>query len=288
MMTDLLLIVATIIFAPLIGGLLTGIDRKITARLQGRQGPPLLQPFYDVIKLWHKEAQVVNTMQVFYTAIYLVFAALALVLFVLGKDLLLIIFVLTFGSGAFVLGALSAPSPYSQIGANREIVQILAYEPILIITALSLYIVTGSFNVTDIVSFGAESQYPLLLTLPLIFIALSYVLTIKMRKSPFDISASHHAHQEIVRGVLTEYSGPYLALIEIAHWYELILVLGLIALFWTSSWIMALVLVLLAFFFELLLDNVTARLTFRWMLKSTWIVCLTLAIINIGFIYFIR
>ena len=67
------------------------------------------------------------------------------------------------------------------------------------------------------------------------FIVLGYALTIKLRKSPFDISACHHAHQEVVRGVYTEYSGPYLALIEIAHWYEVILVLGFCALFWATS-----------------------------------------------------
>ena len=47
----ILSIVAYIILAPVIGGLMSGIDRKITARMQGRQGPPILQPFYDVIKL---------------------------------------------------------------------------------------------------------------------------------------------------------------------------------------------------------------------------------------------
>lgn len=288
MMTNVLIILAAIILAPILGGLLSGVDRIITARFQGRQGPPLLQPFYDVIKLIYKEAQIVNTMQVFYSAIYLVFAALALVLFVLGKDLILIILVMAFGSGALVLGALSTPSPYSQIGANREILQMLAYEPVLLMTALSMYLVTGSFNVSEIASFGSDAGTPLLLVLPLIFISLTYVLTIKMRKSPFDISASHHAHQEIVRGVMTEYSGPYLALVEIAHWYELILVLGLIGLFWTSNWLMALVLILAAFFFELILDNMTARMTYKWMLQSTWIVCLSLAIINLGFIYLYR
>ncbi|MHB8171457.1 MAG: respiratory chain complex I subunit 1 family protein [Thermincolia bacterium] len=285
MMEVMLIILGTILLAPLAGGLLTGVDRIITARMQGRQGPPLLQPFYDLIKLWRKEAQITNTQQVFYAVIYLVFAVLSLVLFVLGQNLLLIIFVLTIGSGAMVLGALSTPSPYSQIGANREILQMLAYEPILLITAVALYLVTGSFKLSEMVAYQTASGQPLLFVLPLVFLTLTYVLTIKMRKSPFDISASHHAHQEIVRGITTEYSGPYLALVEIAHWFEIILVLGMVALFWSNSWFMALILVGAIFFLELLLDNITARLTYRWMLKSTWVVGMGLAVLNIAYLY---
>ena len=62
-----------------------------------------------------------------------------------------------------------------------------------------------------------------------------FILVFKMRKSPFDLSGSHHAHQEIVRGVTTEFSGRTLALIEIAHWYETAVVLGMVALFFASS-----------------------------------------------------
>ncbi|MDA8235591.1 MAG: NADH-quinone oxidoreductase subunit H [Clostridia bacterium] len=285
MMEVVLIILGTILLAPLAGGLLTGVDRIITARMQGRQGPPLLQPFYDLIKLWRKEAQITNTLQVFYAVIYLVFAVLSLVLFVLGQNLLLIIFVLTIGSGAMVLGALSTPSPYSQIGANREILQMLAYDPILLITAVALYLVTGSFKLSEVVAYQTASGQPLLFVLPLVFLTMTYVLTIKMRKSPFDISASHHAHQEIVRGITTEYSGPYLALLEIAHWFEVVLVLGLVAIFWANSWLMALILVGAVFLLELLLDNITARLTYRWMLQSTWVVGMGLAVLNIAYLY---
>jgi len=65
-----LYIIAIIIVAPLLGGLLTGIDRVITARMQGRKGPSVLQPFYDVLKLFQKESIEVNTMHRF-LSIYL-------------------------------------------------------------------------------------------------------------------------------------------------------------------------------------------------------------------------
>ena len=84
---------------------------------------------------------------------------------------------------------------------------------------------TGSFSIAAVF----QLEQPLLLKMPLLFLALGYALTIKLRKSPFDIAASHHGHQELVRGVQTEYSGPYLALIEIAHWFDLVLILGLCA-----------------------------------------------------------
>ncbi len=65
---------------------------------------------------------------------------------------------------------------------------------------------------------------------------LGYILTIKLRKSPFDLSTCHHAHQELVKGLLTDYSGPFLALTEMAHWFEVVLLLGLCTLFWATSW----------------------------------------------------
>ncbi|MGN1202104.1 MAG: NADH-quinone oxidoreductase subunit H, partial [Eubacterium sp.] len=66
----ILSIAAYIIFAPIIGGLMSGVDRKITARMQGRQGPPILQSFYDVVKLLKKETVFVNHVQIFYLLIF--------------------------------------------------------------------------------------------------------------------------------------------------------------------------------------------------------------------------
>jgi len=287
-MNTALLVVLAIVLAPIIGGLLSGIDRKITARLQGRFGPPILQPFYDVIKLFGKERFISNKVQIVWVITYLFFAMLSFVLFVLGQDLIAIIFVLTVGGGAMVMGALSIRSPYSQIGAQREIMQMLAYDPLLLIAIVGMYMVTGSFKVDDIVNYQITHNAPLLYTLPLVFLVMIEVLTIKMRKSPFDIAASHHGHQEIVRGVHTEFSGPYLALIEIAHWYELMLVLGLVAIFFASNVYIALALVAAAFILELIIDNVTARVTFRMMLKSAWVYGMIICLINLIALSFLK
>jgi ech hydrogenase subunit B len=280
-MHNLMVITLAVVLSPIAGGLIAGLDRKITARLQGRFGPPLLQPFYDVFKLIGKEKMVVNLWQIFCAYVYLVAAILTVVLLALQSDLLLIFFVLAVGGVFLVIGALAAPSPYSQIGAQRELIQMLTYEPLLILVFVSIYLVTGSYKISEILKFNE----PLLIPLALMYIVLGYALTIKLRKSPLDISTSHHAHQEIVKGVLTEYSGPYLAVIEVAHWYETVFVLGICALFWHTSLIGMVVLLSLTYLAEIIIDNITARLTWRWMLGYVWSAGLLLSFANYTWIY---
>ncbi|KHK01826.1 Energy-conserving hydrogenase (ferredoxin), subunit B [Desulfovibrio sp. TomC] len=281
MITKIILAVLALVAAPLLGALITGVDRRITAWLQSRYGPPILQPIYDVLKLLGKEPMVTNTWQAVCAYVYIVGAALSVVLLFTGSDLLLIFFVLTVGAVFLVMGALASPSPYSQIGGQRELLQMLAYEPLLILVFAAIAMVTGSFKVSAVY----ELSRPLLYDLPLMYIVLGYALTIKLRKSPFDISASAHAHQELVRGVYTEYSGPFLAMIEIAHWYEVILVLGLCALFWSTSVVGMVVLVAVTYLAEIIVDNVTARLTWRFMLKSAVGMGLALTVVNMLWLY---
>src|SRR5690349_2168588 len=94
-----------VILAPVVGGLLSGVDRRLSARMQARMGPPIFQPFYDVSKLWHKENIVVRRSQNFYIFFFLVMVIFTGALFFGGSDLLLVIFALTLGAIFFVLGA---------------------------------------------------------------------------------------------------------------------------------------------------------------------------------------
>lgn len=270
-----------LILSPLVGGLLTGLDRRITARLQSRLGPPLLQPFYDIFKLLGKQPQVTNAWLVFSAYITLISSALALLIFFMGGDLLLLFFVLTVGAVFQVVGAVCVPSPYSNVGAQRELLQMLAYEPLVILTFVGMSAATGSFMISDIYALDV----PLLPHLPFLFIALGYALTIKLAKSPFDIASCHHGHQEIVRGVLTDYSGPQLALLEISHWLDVILLLGLCSLFWHTSITGMVVLLVLTYALEIVVDNVCARMTWGWMLKHAFGITLGLAIFNILWLY---
>lgn len=280
-MGKLLLATIAVFLAPVIGGLIAGLDRKTTAWLQSRVGPPILQPFYDVFKLLGKSPMIMSPWQVLSVWVYLMSAVLTVFLFFMGSDLLLIFFVLTIGAVFFVMGALVTQSPYAQLGAQRELVTMLTYEPLIILVFVAIAMVTGSFKVSEVFAYGK----PLLPQLPLMFIVLGYALTIKLRKSPFDISTCHHAHQEVVRGVLTEYSGPQLAMIEIAHWYEVVFVLGLVGLFWATSFWGMLVLLVLTYFVEIVIDNVTARMNFKWMLKSVWAWGLALSVLNLLWLY---
>jgi ech hydrogenase subunit B len=272
-----ILIACGLIVGPILGGLVSGLDRILTARMQSRIGPPLLQPFYDVAKLLFKEPLVVNVWQVFCAYCYIAASSIALVLFFLQSDLLLILFVQAVGAVMLVVGALSSTSPYSHIGAHRELLQILSYEPLLVLVVVGFYLETGSFKLTSIYAW----REPLLLKLPFLFIVLGYVLTIKLRKSPFDLSTCHHAHQEIVKGLLTDYSGPFLALTEIAHWFEIVLLLGFCTLFWATNWFGMAILIVATYFLEVLVDNTTSRMNWRWMLSYVWGVGLTLSLVNL-------
>ncbi len=280
-MKTAVLAVCGLLAGPLLGGIFSGLDRILTARLQSRIGPPLLQPFFDVIKLLSKEMVIVNVWQAFCAYVYFAATSIALVLFFVQSDLLLILFIQAVGAIFLVVGALSSTSPFSQIGAHRELLQILSYEPLLVLVVVGIYLETGSFRLSQILAW----EEPLLLKLPFLFVALGFALTIKLRKSPFDLSTCHHAHQELVKGLLTDYSGPLLGLTEIAHWFEIVLLLGFCALFWATSWMGMVVLVAATYFVEVLVDNAAARMNWRWMLGYVWAMGLGLSVVNLIWLY---
>lgn len=279
---ELVLPFAALLAAPLLGGFLFGVDRKVTARMQGRIGPPLVQPFYDFLKLWGKETVITTRQNPVWAWAYLLLTMIAVFMFFLQQDLLIIFFVLAFAGSCLVFGAFSVKSPYSHLGAYREILQMLSYEPILLLAAVAVFLKTGTFMISGVLASG-DSLLPYL---PLTFAAVLIALGIKMRKSPFDIAASGHAHQEIVRGVYTEFSGRHLALIELTHWYELVLILGFIALFWAQPLWIGLLFAVAAFLLELLIDNIAARLRWSSMLTAAWGIGIGFIVINLVIIYF--
>jgi len=270
--------IIALVIAPFIGGLLRGIDRKLTARMQGRIGPPIVQPFYDFVKLASKERIVGTKSQFVWVLGYLLLIVASLCLLVAGnQDLLMIVLVLALGGACLVLGSMSVKSPYAHFGGIRELLQILAYEPILLLTTIAIFMRVGTFRVSGI----AEYSEPLLPYLPLAFVAVLIALVVKMRKSPFDIAASEHAHQEIVRGVYTEFSGPSLAVIELTHWYELTFILSFISLFWVHPLWLGVLIAMLSWFVVLVVDNITARLTWAYLLRTGLLLGVGLVLLNI-------
>lgn len=275
-------VILYLVLAPVLGGLIAGIDRKISARMQSRVGPPLLQPFYDVLKLWKKQDMAVNKYQRFYIISFFIFTIVAGAIFFSGSNLLLAVFALTLAGIFLIVGAYSTFSPYAYIGAERELLQMMAYEPMVLLTAVGMYMAAGSFDMADLAAY----DQPLLYSLPGIFLGFLFILTIKLRKSPFDISMSHHAHQEIVRGLVTEFSGKDLALVEIAHWYENIFLLGIVWLFLAANPVVGIIVTAVVYLLEIFIDNVSARLRWQLALGSAWVVALILGAGNIAVLAF--
>ena len=267
-------VVLYLALAPLAGALLDGVDRKLSARMQGRKGPPLLQPFYDLGKLFSKQMLAVNSVQMFLLLSYLIFLAVAGSLLFAGEDLLMCMFMLSTADMFLVMAASSDSSPFSTLGAGREMIQIMAYEPMTLLLAVGFYLATGSFQVGDIVRQPASA----VAVMPGFLIGLVFIMAVKLRKSPFDLSTSHHAHQEIVKGLTTEMAGPALAVMNIAEYYEMTLMLGLVALFFLNSdplsWPVAIIACLVVYFLEILWDNVSARVKWKALLDSCWVVTL--------------
>ena len=279
MTTRIVLAAAYVILAPFIGGLLSGFDRVLTARMQGRRGPSPLQPFYDVKKLFSKELLVVNHLQGILILSYLVLVIVTGFMFYMGFGLLLTIFVSSTAAMFLVLAGGSTDSPYSSLGTQREMLQMMASEPIELLAAVGFYMACGSFSTSDILM----GSSPAILKLPGMFIALLVALTVKMRKSPFDLSTSHHAHQELVKGLTTEMMSDYLGVVEIAEWYENVFLLSLVALFFVSGGnvIGGIIAALAVWFLEILIDNTSARVSWQNTLKVCWVATFILGGLNL-------
>lgn len=268
--TRLIIAVVFVVFAPFIAGLLDGLDRKLSARMQGRKGPSVLQPFYDMQKLFEKQFLSASKVQLLMIQSYLFFIILSGVLFFAGFDVLLVIFALSTAAMFLILASTSTHSPFSTQGTHRELVQIMACEPMELLMAVGFYLATGTFNVAEI----ATSEISNIAYLPGVFVGFVFILTIKFRKSPFDLSTAHHAHQEVVKGVTTEMVGKELAMTTLAEWYESIIMLGIVALFFLNSnpvsIVAAIVAVIVVWFLEILIDNTSARVKWQLMLKLAW------------------
>lgn len=268
-----------LILGPFLGGLLAGLDRRLTARMQSRTGPPILQPFYDVLKLWQKDTIIVSRYQTLYLRRFVFFTVVSGVIFFLGGDLLLSLFALTVAGIFLCVGAYTTNSPYSIIGAERELLLMMAYEPMMILIPVGFFVLTGSFRVDEIL----RQHDPMnLLRLGGVFLGFLFMLTIKLRKSPFDLSMSHHGHQELVKGITTDFSGSDLALVEIGHWYENVILLGWVYLFFAPfGWYIALPASVVLFFAEVLVDNTHARLKWGTTIKASWLVAGGLGMANL-------
>ena len=280
-MVKIVFVLAYLILAPFLGALLDGVDRIISARMQRRKGPSLLQPFYDIGKLFSKEMIAVNNVQLLLNLSYLVILMIAGCMLFYGADLLMVLFILSTADMFLIMAASSDSSPYANMGASREMLQMMAYEPLTLLIAVGFYLTTGSFQVSDII----HADMSAVLWMPGLLVGFMFTAAIKFRKSPFDLSTSHHAHQEMVKGLTTEMSGTTLAIMNIAEYYEMVLLLGIFSLFFINStwwsWIVAIAICAVIFFMETLWDNISARVKWKTLLYSCWVVTLVAGGVNI-------
>lgn len=224
-----LLVFPGFLFCVFAGLLLSGADRKLVARMQGRVGPPLTQPIYDFFKLMGKETIVPEQAhkKPFLAAPVVGFVSLVtLALFIPVKrfmpfdgvaDIVVILYLLCIPSLALIVGAAASGSPFAAVGLSREMVSIISYELPLAAVLLTVGKLAGEGAVT--LSFSDIAAYqvvngPNILHWSILPSALAMLLVIPCEAGshPFDIA---EAETEICEGALCEYSGAPLALFEL-------------------------------------------------------------------------
>lgn len=267
------------LFAPVLGTFISGFDRIVRARMQRRKGPPFLQPFYDMFKLMDKRPMMVHRLHVILAILHFVALWLSIGMLFYGANLLYIIFMHLLSVLFLILAGYSVRSPYSHLGANRELMAVAAYEPVLILMAVGFYLHVGSFDVSQIISSPNA-----LFTMPLMFVALFILLPLKLKKSPFD---APEAHQEIVGGVEIEYSGFFYEIIYMAKMTEMVFVYSLVFLFGGQSWFLGLLLVVLSFFTINAIDNATARIRMDHLLVKIYSTAFVGAILSLGWMSYV-
>jgi NADH-quinone oxidoreductase subunit H len=228
------LIFPGMLFAGIIGGFISWADRKITARLQFRQGPPLLQPFYDFLKLLLVKETVVpekGSPILFLLAPVLgLFGASASALLVLlpafgiangfRGDIIVLFYLLTIPSLMFVFGAMASGNPLSAVGASREIKLILSYELSFILLVAVVILKSGLTLHLDQIMAVQQSQGAFIGSLSgiMLFVATLFVIQGKAGLIPFDLA---EAETEIAEGVFMEYSGTAYAIIKFTKYIML-------------------------------------------------------------------
>ncbi len=214
----------------LVAPLCQGVLRKITAVIQSRQGPPVAQPYFDLLKLLGKEdieSGQAPRMQRFAAYLSLATVLTLACLVPMGfpaplngaGDAVLLIYLLTLSGICTLLAGLAAGSTYSLVGISREMMTMIALEPLFAVAIVAGAVHTGSFRLEKVLdgSVYATGGFPWSGLLLLVVMLLSFQAFVQ--RVPFDIS---EAETELMEGPLMEYSGPKLALFKWAQMAKLI------------------------------------------------------------------
>lgn len=225
----------------LLAPLLTGFVRKVKARLLRRRGPPLLQPYRDLIRLMRKDVVLAdNASWLFRVIPYLMFAgtwvAASLVptfgnglLFSWSADLIAIIALL--GSARFfqALAGMDVGTAFGGIGSSREVMIATLAEPAILMTVFAVAMIAGSTQLSSVAEFMGSNAVGLRVSLGMALVALIIVALAENARIPVDNPATHLELTMVHEAMVLEYSGRHLALIDLSSQLKLLLYVSLIA-----------------------------------------------------------
>ena len=220
-----------LLFTAVSGAFLSWFDRKITARVQFRKGPPVLQPFYDFFKLLLVKETILpknGSPMIFLLApVFAVFGATMAGVFILlpllnittgfRGDLLVIFYLLTIPSFSYIIGAVASGNPLAAIGGSREMKLILGYELTFLLVIAGVIMKCGQrFDLYTIIQ-TQQTGSPFIKSISgvLLFITGIFCIQAKLALVPFDMP---EAEAEITEGIFIEYSGTAYALIKLAKY----------------------------------------------------------------------
>jgi len=221
--------------------LLTGYVRKLKAHLVGRQGPPLLQPYRELVRLLRKDVVLAESASwLFRAAPYLIFAttwvAAALVptfatglIFSDAADVIAIVALLGAARFMLALAGLDVGTSFGGIGSSREVMIASLAEPAMVMIVFTLALIAGSTQLSTMASFLISGEAGLRVSLGLALIALIIVAIAENARIPVDNPATHLELTMVHEAMVLEYSGRHLALIELSGALKLLLYVSLIA-----------------------------------------------------------
>lgn len=240
MIPDLIAQLAQMAVVLALAPLLTGLVRKVKARIQRRRGPPLIQPYRDLKRLLSKEAVVAeNASWLFRVAPYVVFActwvAAALVptfatnlLFSWSGDLIVITALLASARVAQALAGLDVGTSFGGIGASRDVMFATLAEPAMVMIVFCVALIAGSTKLSTIAEYMASGQVGLRVSLALALVALLIVALAENARIPVDNPATHLELTMVHEAMVLEYSGRHLAMIDLAASLKLLVYVSVI------------------------------------------------------------
>ena len=207
----------------LIAPVFTGISRVMRAKMHSRKGPPIMQDYRDLFKLFKRQDVASSHAGMMFRAMpYELLGSVLLIAMTVpavslasplgvAGDLITFAYLFAFSRFFFAASGLETGSPYAALGASRESTLGVLVEPTMILSLLVAALINGSTNLGSISTAIASGQVQAPMALFLAFIAFGFAVYIEMGKLPFDMA---EAEQELQEGPLTEYSGSSLAILK--------------------------------------------------------------------------